>query len=295
MATAGTDQRDDREGNGASCRRGRAAGLWIRRSTARGLSTSARDSSHAETPVVRNDRSALQHAAPAASRARPRAAACRAAPSCARTRRCRTAGRSRARPPRQPRALVGMIDQPDDRVGQRAGVALRHDHARRARRSRMSSRPSASVATIGLPIASASNTVSGVPSQSDGNTLRSNADSDARDVARETRRRRTGRRGRARAACASRSARSGPSPTRKNRALRPLARRTLRGGVDQIRVALRIVQPRDRADRRTRPGAMPSSRRAPAISSALRGAAELLERHAEVDDLHLRRPASAAR
>ena len=41
----------------------------------------------------------------------------------------------------------------------------------------MSSRPSASVATIGLPIASASNAVIGVPSQSDGNTLRSNADS----------------------------------------------------------------------------------------------------------------------
>ena len=49
----------------------------------------------------------------------------------------------------------------------------------------MSSRPSASVATIGLPIASASNAVIGVPSQSDGKTLRSNADSVARHVAPE--------------------------------------------------------------------------------------------------------------
>ena len=41
------------------------------------------------------------------------------------------------------------------------------------------------MATIGLPIASASKPVSGVPSQSDGNTLRSNADRVAGDVAAE--------------------------------------------------------------------------------------------------------------
>jgi glycosyltransferase involved in cell wall biosynthesis len=39
-----------------------------------------------------------------------------------------------------------------------------------------STRPSASVATMGLPAASASNTVNGVPSHSEGKTLRSNAD-----------------------------------------------------------------------------------------------------------------------
>ena len=43
----------------------------------------------------------------------------------------------------------------------------------------MSDRPSASVATIGLPIASASNAVSGVPSHSDGNTTTSSAESTA--------------------------------------------------------------------------------------------------------------------
>ena len=51
--------------------------------------------------------------------------------------------------------------------------------------ARTSSRPSASVATIGFPIASVSNAVSGVPSQSDGNTTKSNADSVAGDIAPE--------------------------------------------------------------------------------------------------------------
>ena len=111
----------------------------------------------------------------------------------------------------------------------------------------MSSRPSASVATIGFPIARASNAVSGVPSQSDGNTLRSNADS-----VRATSRRKPAKTNRS------------PRPSARRLRLQIAQQRTFadhekarrrplgddpRRGVDQVRVALRLVEPRDRADR----------------------------------------------
>ena len=150
----------------------------------------------------------------------------------------------------------------------------------------MSSRPSASVETIGFPIASASNAVIGVPSQSEGKTLRSNADS----VAATSRRK---------------PAKTNRSPRSERRGLRlqvreqrPLAdqkepragrsRDHAGGRVDEIRIALRVVQPRDGADRELAGGdAQVAPRRRDFVVGPR--AAELLERHAEVHDLHLRR------
>ena len=90
-----------------------------------------------------------------------------------------------ARRGRQPRTLVGPVHQIDDGVGQRCRVALRHDprvaavgqDVERGRRHRWP--------RSACPIASASKAVSGVPSQSDGNTLRSNALSTRGHVSRE--------------------------------------------------------------------------------------------------------------
>ena len=205
------------------------------------------------------------------------------------------AGRSsRARRRSAARSLAAARSACTIRRGQRGGVALGHDPARPVRRSSTSIRPSASVATIGLPIASASNTVSGVPSQSDGNTLRSNAESVA--ATSFTKPTNTNRSPSPSArACASSAGRSGPSPARKKRASGCRSTHAARG-LDEVLVALRVVQPRDGARPRTRPGAMPSVARAAATSVRRRAdAAELVERRAEVDDLDRSRPASAAR
>ena len=111
---------------------------------------------------------------------------------------------------------------------------------------RMSSRPSASVATIGFPAASASNAVSGVPSQSEGNTVDVECRERARGVA----------------------AKAGedeaiPEPEARGlrleiRAQRPFADEHESGagprgddprrGVHEERVAFRLVQPGDGAD-----------------------------------------------
>ena len=105
-------------------------------------------------------------------------------------------------------------------------------------------------ATIGFPIASASKAVIGVPSQSDGKTLRSNAES-----VRATSRWKPAKTKRSPRPSARRLGlevgSSGPSPTRKNRARRPFADDPRRG-VDRYGVALGIVEPGDGADRRTR-------------------------------------------
>jgi hypothetical protein len=63
-------------------------------------------------------------------------------------------------------ALAGMLDGVHDPPGQRGRIAPGDDHAVLSS-SRMSVRPSASVETMALPLASASNAVSGVPSQSE--------------------------------------------------------------------------------------------------------------------------------
>ena len=106
-----------------------------------------------------------------------RAAARRAAPSSSRTDRCRSARRSAARWRQDVRRFWSSPASVDDGVGQRRGLPARDDQRRRRPSVSTSCRPSASVETIGFPIASASNAVSGVPSHSDGNTTRSNADS----------------------------------------------------------------------------------------------------------------------
>ena len=142
------------------------------------------------------------------------------------------------------------------------------------------------MATTGFPIASVSNTVSGVPSQSDGNTTRSNADS-----VRATSRRKPAKTKRS------------PSPSADGLRLQVAKQRALphekesrrgafanhaRGGIDQVRVAFRFVKARDRADREVAGG---DAKLAPGVRDLLGGpfAAELLERHAQVHDLHLRR------
>ena len=114
--------------------------------------------------------------------------------------------------------------------------------------SRMSVSPSASVATIGRALASASNAVSGVPSQSDGNTLRSNADSVvATSFTKPTNTNRSPRP--SRCACASSDGLQRSFAGEEEPGLRVLVNHQPRG-LDQILVALRVVQPRDRADRK---------------------------------------------
>ena len=144
------------------------------------------------------------------------------------------------------RALVGMRDargrwrRPAPSASRRGTI-----HAVTSR-SRMSSRPSASVATIALPIASVSNAVSGVPSHSDGKTLRSNAESVSATSFWKPRN--TNRSPSPSAfAWASSGSRNGPSPARKNLA-RGCARDDLGGGLDEELVPLRVVQPRDGAN-----------------------------------------------
>ena len=209
--------------------------------------------------------------------------ACRGAPSSARTRRCRIAHRP---PGRRPRA------SPAPRDGRSGGRSARPAPPR----SRFgtisafwpsvstSSRPSASVATIGFPAASVSNTVSGVPSQSDGNTDRSNAES-SRATSR-TNPAKTNRSPRpSRRACSSSAGRSGPSPARHESRVRALVHH-LASRLDQVIVALGVVQARHRADdevtlRRTELATdLGDLRRVPRP-------AELVERRAQVDDLHL--------
>ena len=156
----------------------------------------------------------------------------------------------------------------------------------------MSSRPSASVATIGFPIASASNAVIGVPSQSDGNTLRSNADS-----VRATSRRKPA------------NTKRSPRPERRGLRLqigqqRPFAdqknRAAGRSATTRAAASTRYELPFDSCSRvivpmANSPAAMPRSRAGRGDLVGASRAAELLERHAEVDDLDLRRPGSAAR
>ena len=209
----------------------------------------------------------------------------RAAPSCGRTRRCRyccpdVAGvRRRARRAPPDRRSAG----PCRRRGRARHASARSPH--RGRRVSTSTSPSASVARIGLPIASASNTVSGVPSHSDGKTLRSNAETTrAMSRAKPANTKRSP--SPSAWACCSSAGRSGPSPTTKNLACGPLdrapaARRRRGSCCPSSRAAASPSRPR------SHPARSPA-RRAPRRSPpAVRTPAELLERHAEIDDLDL--------
>ncbi len=101
----------------------------------------------------------------------------------------------------------------------------------------------------------------------------------ARDVAREAARTRSDRPVRARRACASRSVaqRSFADEEEPRRSAASLQHQ-LRG-LDQVRVAFRVVQPRDRADREL-VGARCRAPAGPPQSPRASAAAELLERHA---------------
>ena len=228
------------------------------------------DTGPGRAAVVQERQVGLQRALAAASRARSRAAARRAAPSCGRRRRCRSRARPRGAARGLGLALLRMVDGVDDgprpaRPASRFGTI----HAVTPS-SRMSSRPSASVATIGLPVASASNAVSGVPSQSDGNTLRSNADRTAADVAREP----------VEDEPIAEAERVAPAPSSvvEQRALADQEEPRLRPCGDDRRappstryvVALRLVQPRDGADGEIVRARCPAPARVAAISSALR-------------------------
>ena len=186
-------------------------------------------------------------------------------------------------------AFLRVVDQPDHPAGEGSRVTLRHDHGVVAVASTSTS-PSASVARIGLPIASASNTVSGVPSHNDGKTLRSNAET-------------TRGMSRAKPANTKRS----PSPSAwaccSSAGAAALRRR---------RKTWRAAVGRARAGRRRRGSCCPSSRASgspsrprshPAPGPARRAlrrpprrpqSAELLERNAEIDNLHLVRLAAGA-
>ena len=208
----------------------------IRPRRRRGSCPSARVRGHdaaLRPPAVEERQVGLRARPCGASRARSGGAARRAAPSCARTRRCRSRGRPRARPRRLGVALArGWSISVDDRPRQRAGVALRHDQRvapsvedveqavgvgrddRLAHRQRLEHRQRRA-----LP------------------ERRKHAEVERRDDARRRRarsRRSTNRSPRPSAcACASSASRSGPSPTRKNRASRPRVEDQSRAAVDQ--------------------------------------------------------------
>jgi hypothetical protein len=110
----------------------------------------------------------------------------------------------RTRPGGQPRGERRFVDEALSRLGTTS--------ASRPSAS-TSSRPSASVDTIGFPIASASKAVSGVPSQSEGNAMRSKALSTAATSLWKPANTKRSPRPRL-AACALRGASSSPSPTR---------------------------------------------------------------------------------
>ncbi len=215
----------------------------------------------------------------------PRRAARKAAPSFARTPRYRN-----ARPSHEPRPPGAHARRAGSSDREWRWPALPHRAsarcARRGRRSECRARPSASVATIGFPEASASKAVNGVPSQRDGNTLRSNAlRTAATSLANPTNTKRSPRP--SWRACASSDSRRGPSPTRKKRA-RGCCVDDQVSGLDQVRVSLGLVQPRHcpdgeviRADPKVLPGGRDLVGRA--------RAAELIVRRAQVDDFHLGR------
>ena len=138
---------------------------------------------------------------------------------------------------------------------------------------------------MGFPVAIASKTVSGVPSQSDGNTLRSNADrAPATSRAKPANTNRSPRP--SARACASRSGQQRAFADQQEARLRPFARRLAPPrppgtSCPSIRAAGSPCRSRSRpAAGRARPARRRSRPAAP-------GAAELLERRAEVHDLHL--------
>ena len=186
------------------------------------------------------------------ARARSRAAARRDAPSCERTGRCRTAAPVTRAFGAEPRPFGGSPASATIALGERRRIAPRRPSRRRVPARARPCSPSASVETIGFPIASASSTVSGVPSHSDGNTTRSSADSAAAtsrwnpaNTSRSPEPERSPPAPRARPAAR-------PRPTMKMRASGS-ASTTVRRRLDQILVALRRHQPRDRCRSRTSP------------------------------------------
>ena len=175
-------------------------------------------------------------------------------------RRCRIAVPSLAR--RLPAAPAPQGRPSIPQSHRRAPRASRFGTMRASRRSVKTSRsPSASVATMGLPDASASNTVSGVPSHRDGKTLRSNAlRTSATSRANPTNTKRSPRP--SRRACASSGSPERTFADEKKFCVgSPVEHEP--GGVHEIGVAFRFVQPRHRADRKI-------ARRYPELPARLR-------------------------
>ena len=173
-----------------------------------------------------------------------------------------------------------IVHEADDGSASAAGVTPWHYPRIDAVRQDVL-RPSASVATIALPIASASRTVSGVPSQSDGKTSRSKR--------RRLRPRRAGNRentNRSPRPSAGREPRAPPAahPRRRCRTARRDASMHTPRGLDEILVAFRRHQPRHGANGEN---IRRDAERAPCRGDLLRAPrpAELLERNTEVDDL----------
>ncbi len=204
-----------------------------------------------------------------ASAATPGAAGRRAAPSCGRTRRCRTAGPVRARAPPSRARSSGLVDQPHDARRPAPRASRLGTITASCSSVRTSSRPSASVATIGLPHRQRleHRQRRAFPQR------RKHAEVERRDDARRrrarSRRRRTDRRGRAPRLLLERRRAAAP---RRRRRTAPAAARSSTSRAASTRYEL----PFESCSRVTVPianssGAMPSSRRAAAISSADRG------------------------
>ena len=152
--------------------------------------------------------------------------------------------------------------------------------------SRMSSRPSASVATIGLPDRQRFEHGQRRALPQRRKHAQVERGEHLRDVASRSRRTRTDRRGRARAPAPRAARAASPSPTRKNADVgcrRDEAARPRPGTRCLSTACSRVTVPM--ANRRpARCRALPRGR---AISSARARPAELLERRAEIDDLDL--------
>ena len=206
----------------------------------------------------------------ASSRAtRSRAAACRAAPSSARRRSMSYVGAGDAGIDAKPRPRSLDRSRAARCSAASAAASRRGTISASSPSVSTSFRPSASVATIGFPIASASSTVSGVPSHSDGKTARSNAASASAT---------------SRAESAEDQAIAEPQPARPRLelGLQLTLADDVEAGVrasDRARAApprrdtrcLSTASAVSRCRPRRRPAAMPSARRAAAMSSALRG------------------------
>ena len=212
----------------------------------------------------------------------------RAAPSCARTRRCRTACRSRPPRRRGARASCGLVDHRGSRpsasarasrLGTMMRVAVVGQHVEQAvgvgRDDRL---PHRQRLEHGQRRA--------LPQRRERRSGRRPTPRARRPS--RTRRRRSGRPSPSARACASSGSSSGPSPTRKNFACG-------RSSTTSRAASTRNWLPFESCSRVTvpianSPGAMPElgARRGDLVRGA-RCTAELLERHAEVDDLRLPR------